>query len=62
MDKLGIIFFNFIVPFITSFGTLYCMSTLHGEKRGYSIIILTPLIVVSLYYLYKNTVELFKSK
>ena len=61
-DKLALFFFNFFIPATLGFGSLCGVLNATGKERPYTILILFPLFVICAYYLYKNTLKLFKSK
>lgn len=61
VDKISEFFFDILLPIIVGCGSLYLRSIVHGRAKAAATFILIPLFFICMYYLYKNTIELFKN-
>ena len=59
-DKLALFFFNFFIPAIVGFSFLYSITTLQGDDKANAIILVVPLVIICMGYLYKNVRGIFK--
>ena len=60
-DKCGLFFFKFLIPFALGGASLCGILTATGKERAATILLLFPLFAICVYYLYINTLELFRN-